>query len=360
VLDDEERRPRLVRWPMVAPVAALLATVTVALAVAGQGVPRPASLPRAVQGRPAVAAEQAPPGTAHPRPRAVVTFGHHRRAPRISAAGAALFRGLGPWVDIYETTSFADPERALHRMRARGVRTVYIETSNFDRPVPIMFWHRQARFIDAAHRDGLKIVAWYLPGFQRLRRDYGRSMKAIRFRTRSGQRYDGFALDIESPVVRRAGLRTKRLMQLSDRLRATVGPSYPMSAIIPTPLGMKRNPTFWPGFPYRGLHRDYQVFQPMTYFTWFVDTEAGARAYTTACIDIIRRQTHDPQVPIHVIGGISDESTTGEAQGFVQAVRQKRVLGASYYAFHGTTRRLWKVLGHVPDPKLPSPGRRRR
>jgi hypothetical protein len=271
-----------------------------------------------------------------------------------ASPGTSLFESLGSWVDIYEHWSFADPERAVARMAHQGVRTLYLQTSNFSREVAIKWPGREAQFIRAAHARGMKIVAWYLPGFLRPSRDFHRVMRAIRFTTGDGQRFDGFALDIESPAVHRAAIRTRRLVALSDRIRAAVGPDYPLGAIIPTPLGMKQNPTYWPGFPYRRLQTRYQAFLPMTYFTWRVSGARGAHRYTTGCIDIIRRETGDPAVPIHVIGGISDESTTAEARGFVRAVRERHVIGASYYAFHGTTNALWDVLRGVESLPLRS------
>ena len=273
-------------------------------------------------------------------------------------AGSAdidLYRGLGSWVDIYERTSWDNPERAIEGMRRHGVRTLYIETTNFARKLAIRFRPQQAQFIEAAHRVGMKVVAWYLPGFRRIRKDYHRSMRAITFRTPSGEHFDSFALDIESPVVRNASVRTSRLLKLSRWIRAAVGPAYPLGAIIPTPVGMKRNPVYWPGFPYRRLAQTYDVFLPMTYFTWEVSGEQGAHGYTTSCIRIIRQEVGDPNVPIHVIGGISNQSTPSEARGFVHAIREQGVIGASYYAYHGTGRSLWQSLRRVPMNPVEAP-----
>ena len=138
-------------------------------------------------------------------------------------------------------------------MAHHGVRTLYLETSNFNREVAIKWPGRERRFIRAAHAEGMQIVAWYLPGFLNVRRDFHRVMAAIRFTSGDGQRFDGFALDIESPAVHRPAVRTRRLVALSERIRSVVGPDYPLGAIIPTPLGMKKNPSYWPGFPYHRL-----------------------------------------------------------------------------------------------------------
>jgi hypothetical protein len=72
----------------------------------------------------------------------------------------------------------------------------------------------------------MAIVAWYVPSFANPARDQRRSLAAIRFRTAGGERFDSFALDIESSVVKAAGLRNARLLQLSRQLRAAAPPAF--------------------------------------------------------------------------------------------------------------------------------------
>ena len=268
------------------------------------------------------------------------------------------FQGMGTWVDIYDS-SWGHPREAVRTMAARGVRTLYLETSNFSRPSPFVYKERTARFVDAAHDEGLRIVAWYLPGFVDIGLDFRRSMAAIRFRTDAGEGFDAFGLDIESPEVSDAGLRSRRLIDLSQRLRDAVG-DYPLGAIIASPRAMERNPTYWPHFPYRYVAALYDVFLPMTYYSWRVSGLEGARWYTTKNIVIIRREVGTDQVPIHVIGGIADESTARETRGFVRAVREHGILGGSFYSFPGTASSEWPILRQVranptQTPALPAP-----
>jgi hypothetical protein len=56
-----------------------------------------------------------------------------------------------------------------------------------------------------------------------------------------------------------------------------------------------------------------------------------------------------------VIGGISDGSTQGEARGFVHAIREQGVIGASYYGYHGTSRAQWWELQRIPANPVQSP-----
>jgi hypothetical protein len=278
-------------------------------------------------------------------------LGTVRLAQASLAPGEEAYRGLGTWVDIYDDAAWADPEGAVAAMASHGVRTLYLQTSNYRRGRTIVFRSGVERFLDAAHDAGLRVVAWYLPGFDDIDRDFHRVMAAIELATARGERFDSFALDIEAPLVTPASLRTRRLLDLSARIRAAVGDAYPLGAIIPSPRAMQIHQDYWPGFPYQSLASLYDVFVPMTYFTWRTSGLAGAQHYATIVTQIVRTQTGDRSVPIHVIGGISDDATTEEARGFVRAVREQGVIGASFYGFPGTTDGHWAELAAVsPNP----------
>jgi hypothetical protein len=144
------------------------------------------------------------------------------------------------------------------------------------------------------------------------------------------------------------------LVVLSQRLREAAG-DYPLGAIIASPRGMERNPDYWPGFPYGNLAALYDVFLPMTYYTWRVTGSEGARSYTTKNIVIIRREVGTDQVPIHVIGGIANESSDAETQGFVRAVREHGIIGASFYTFPTTQASEWPILRRIPSNPVQTP-----
>jgi hypothetical protein len=283
---------------------------------------------------------------ANPHPLADLTSGPQTRRDRI-----AVYRGLGTWLDIYDV-AWRHPGAAVRKMAAEGIRTLYLQTSNFSRGKPLVFRDEVGTFLDAAHRHGIRVVAWYLPGFRDVGLDLHRSLVAVRFRSPGGERFDSYAVDIESPEVRPASVRSRRLLALSARLRRAVGPDYPLGAIVPSPRGLDVAGSYWPGFPFRALARTYDVFLPMTYFTWRVSGEQGAHWYTAQNIGIIRRRTGDQMVPIHVIGGIG--ASRSETRGFVQAVRERGVIGASYYTFPITPPDDWLPLHQVtaiPDPR---------
>lgn len=255
------------------------------------------------------------------------------------------YRGLGTWIDIYDHEVWQHPARSVRSMAAHGIRTIYLQTSNYNRTQP--FVHREGveAILDAAQEQGLEVVAWYLPGFADVPTDLHRTMRSIRLRTTAGNGFDSFALDIESPEVRRPAVRTRRLLRLSAAIRREAGAEYPLGAIVASPHRLVRtDPYFWPGFPWRRLAELYDVMLPMTYYTYRVRGPHDAAWYTAQNVQIIRKETSGMQVPIHVVGGISFDATGPETQGFVRTVERKHVIGASYYTFPGITLDQWKAL----------------
>lgn len=264
-----------------------------------------------------------------------------------AAADLDPYRGLATWVDIYDWDALGSPETAVAAIAARGVRTVYLETANHRQTTAIVRPALVGRFIEAAHARGLAVVAWYLPGFLKPNVDVRRSLAAIDFRTPAGQRFDGFALDIEATDVRNPALRTKRLLRVSRGIRAAVVPGYALGAIIPSPRGLELSPGVWPGFPYRVLAARFDVFLPMVYFTYRTRTERETRDYVGEAIAVLRREVGDPDVPIHVIGGVADRARRGQVRGFVDATCAAGVLGGSLYDFGTTGSRRWTQLGRL-------------
>src|SRR5207302_8928884 len=92
------------------------------------------------------------------------------------------YRGLGAWVDIFDTGLWSNPDLTVERMRSQGVRTLFLETSNYSQSVDIVRPGLVGRFIQSAHADGLRIAAWYLPPFSNLTVDLRRSLAAARLR----------------------------------------------------------------------------------------------------------------------------------------------------------------------------------
>jgi hypothetical protein len=260
------------------------------------------------------------------------------------------YRGVGTWVDLYSPSFRADPDRLTSALAARGVDALFVETGNYKQRLDLVAPRRLGRLIEAAHGRGIAVVAWYLPDFVNVARDLRRARAAIRFRTDAGERFDSFALDIEASVVRNAAIRTRRLLALSATLRADVGDAFPLGAIIPSPVGMKLLPRYWPRFPYADLARTYDVVVPMAYYSYRARGRAAVARYVQTSIGIIRRASGDATVPVHVIGGLADRTTTGEVAAFAQAAATCGAFGLSLYDYDTTQRPMWPLLHRAPAP----------
>jgi hypothetical protein len=257
------------------------------------------------------------------------------------------YSGLGTWVDIYSSSFRADPERLVSGLAAHGVRTLFVQTGNFRQRVDLVGARSLGDLLDAAHARGIAVVAWYLPALTSPARDFRRASAAITFRSSGGDRFDSFALDIESTAVRKTDVRNRRLLELSARLRDAVGPGYPLGAIIPSPVGMRLLPRYWPRFPYAGLARTYDVFLPMAYFSYRAHGAAAVSRYVQTSVTIIREKSGDTGVPIHVIGGLAGATDATEAAAFAQTAASCGVVGLSLYDLDGTKPPVWSLLGRA-------------
>lgn len=260
------------------------------------------------------------------------------------------FRGLGVWVDIYDEEAWADPGAAVADMAARGVHSLFLQTSNADRPGSFVFPEATGVFLEAAHDAGIEVVAWYLPGLRDLASDRERVADAIGFRTARGDAFDGFGLDIESEAVRDPLRRTERLVRLSSEARDLAGTRYPLGAVVPSPLRLRDDLAYWPGFPWHDLALTYDAIVPMTYFTFRAKGPAETTAYVAGCIATIRAEVGSDAVPIDVIGGLASDATEPETRAFVRALGEGDVTGGGWYSWPDVTDEQWAVLARLNVP----------
>ncbi len=342
-------------------ICVLLAASLAAGTAAAAAPPRPAGVPRAV---PAWAWsvytwQKAPAASRGARPAApqrLPTWYWQWRSWRASLAAASRaaaslrpYGGLGSWIDLYDKAAWKNPESAVAALAEHGVRTLFLETSNSNQKADLVDAAALGRFVEAAHAYDLTIVAWYLPTLTAPVVDLRRSRAAIDFRSPAAESFDGFALDIESSTVKSVALRNTRLLTLSDGLRTELPDGYALGAIVPSPVGMQIHPTYWPGFPWAELAQRYAVFVPMAYYTYKPRTAAQVYAYTRDVIGQIREQTGNPEVPIHVVGGIANRTSAAALTSFLGAATNCGALGTSVYDAATSSATIWAGLaGYAP------------
>lgn len=275
-----------------------------------------------------------------------------------SARPIEPYEGLATWVDIYDKRPWKDPDATIRRLRGKGVRTLYLQTSNWQARQDLQNRRQAGRFLDAAHGAGIKVVAWYVPSFKRHRVDLRRTLEAIRFRSDEGRGFDSFAMDIEAVNLGNITKRNERLMWLTRRVRNAVGDDYSLGAIIPDPKTQR----YWPRFPYKRVARYYDVFLPMSYFTFRTKGYRNVYRYTRDSLAIIRRETGRDDVPIHIIGGLAGYASKQDVTAFTHGVRRHGAVGASLYDLPLMTPDDWGVMERihrsrpVPPKAPPAPG----
>jgi hypothetical protein len=262
----------------------------------------------------------------------------------VAPSGPVAYRGAGAWIDRYDFATLEDPALVVADMASHGVRTLYLGTGSWRTPrrsdieAPL----QTARLIRAAHARGMKVVAWYVPDFKHLRLEMRRVRAAVAFRTRGGQAFDSFALDIEATTVNPLTRRNAALMKLSRWMRMAVGSHYPLGAIVPDQLSTTRGGALWPRFPYARVAKYYDVFLPMAYST--LNRAHGAArvyAYTAANVRFVRRATHRP---VHLIAGVADAMTPAEQAVATRAAWDAGAIGTSLYKYRLYDTASWAAL----------------
>lgn len=259
----------------------------------------------------------------------------------------SVFQGLGTWVDIYDAPAYRAPTTTAAKIAARGVRTVYVETANDRSATDVVNPDQLGLFVDALKARGIRVVAWYLPGHVNHGRDIRRSLAMLSFRTTTGQGFDGVALNIESTRLRNVAVRSRRAVDLARRLRTAAGET-PLAIVPFNPRGLERRPSTWPRFPWADLAAISDVFAPMVYTGGAFKGFDATYGYVTRALRLLRAQTGNPDVQIHVAGGVADRLGPEELAGFVAAVSDDGgVLGVSLYDWATTRPAAWRALKPV-------------
>ena len=191
------------------------------------------------------------------------------------------------------------------------------------------------------------VVAWYLPGHVKPALDVRRSLAMLSFRTANGQPFDGVALNIESTRLRNADLRSRRAVALAQRVRGQRGRRRSRSCRS-TRAGSSAGRARGHGSPGQSWRR------PRTPSRRWCTRAArsgfdATYGYVTRALRLLRAQTGNPDVPIHVAGGVADRMGPEELAGFVAAVADDgAVLGVSLYDWQTTRPAAWRARSPQP------------
>ena len=232
------------------------------------------------------------------------------------------------------------PRRPRAHRRAR-VKTVWVETANYGARADVVQPVRLGRFVEALHARGVRVVAWYLPGHVKPGLDLRRARAMLSFRTPRGGAFDGIALNIEGTQLRerRAPLEAGG-GDLTARVRAAAG-DIPLAIVPFNPRGLERRPSTLAALPVgraraeRGRVRADDLHGRRVHGLRR-DVRLRRRARSASCA----RTAGDPDVAIHVAGGVADRLGREELEGFAAAVADDgRTIGVSLYDWGRPRRR---------------------
>ncbi|MPY91928.1 MAG: hypothetical protein GEV08_02355 [Acidimicrobiia bacterium] len=261
-----------------------------------------------------------------------------------AAWGLRPYEGFGAWVDVFDfvpghdggsATPAIGPEH-LEAMAGFGVRTLYLQAATGG-SLDVVDPELVGRFLVTAHELDMSVVAWYLPFLSEPSSDLARLGAIADFEFR-GHRFDGLAVDIEwatgvpDPVER-----SRRLVELSEDLE-DVAAGGMIGAIVPPPAQLEDvNPAFWPGFPWAELGRHYDVFLPMAYWTERLAPWDDPYLLATHSMSRVRALVGDPELPVHVVGGVADAAPEGHYPSFLEAAEDEGAVGYSVYDYRSIT-----------------------
>jgi hypothetical protein len=249
-------------------------------------------------------------------------------------ARAAVFSGTGVWIDIWDALH-KNPARVVATAQQQGVSVIYVETANARSKRDVINPARLKQLVTLAHAAGIRVVPWYLPGFQRPKVDQRRLVAALAIG--GAEPVDGIAVDIEATYVKNPKLRAQRAAALLTWLRANY-PKTPIGAITPSPVNM-----YWPIFPWAEVRTQADAVLPMCYSP---RRQSSSRMYamTVGCVTRARKLTGDPALPVHLISGLAGGLSTANLDAAARGARDAGANGFSLYDLATTTPSGWAAL----------------
>jgi hypothetical protein len=229
------------------------------------------------------------------------------------ATSLAVVTGKGLWATPWPTSA-VDVRRLVAHARATGVRSIWIRTGGSrqgyygNRFLPAL--------VPAAHRAGLRVIAWDFPFLSDPVADAARAKRAL------DAGVDAFSPDVET-AAEGTYLTTRRLRVYLSLVRSYAG-RRAVIATVPRPSPARKT------FPYSAFVPYADVFAPMVYWSC---KEPGALVQET--LQVLGRLL--PVAPVGQAydmgpdGGRRGTPTRAETLRFLDAARRGGAIGASLW-----------------------------
>ena len=262
------------------------------------------------------------------------------------------YKGLGAWVDVFDyMPNFQNPGTLpevtpanVDDMARLGVATLYLHASRDDSKSPggLTDPDLLSEFVRRAHKQGIRVVAWYAPRLVDIDVDFAKIKAMDDFRV-DGHGFDGIALDIEAVDNEDVIARNEALITLSKRVRAEVKGTLG-AIVLPTVQIEVVSQTYWPMFPWAQIAKSYDVWLPMAYATFRKDPYRDHVRYIDESVQRMRANLKDKNAPVHVIGGLADKMNADDFIAVRQSAIDTKALGWSVYDYAITPTTAWAPL----------------
>jgi len=256
------------------------------------------------------------------------------------------FKGHGAWIDLWDYAAL-DIGDTITLLKRNHVRTIYLQTGRFNTKKTVD--PAVGPWLEAGHRAGMDVVAWYLPGYSDMKLERRRSMAMATYRYR-GHAFDAIGIDIEWKNDVPNPEWNERVVENLRQVRRALDDRIALAAIVPPPLQMDVAPRRWKGFPWKGIGAHSDVIMLMSYWSYRdCDDIPDHCAYPFTVLNLreTRRLTGNDRIPIHTIGGVGDRITRAEVKEFVRGARDGEAYGASMYDVRTTAAGFWPLLARL-------------
>ncbi len=259
-------------------------------------------------------------------------------APVSPTALLAPLRGKGMWA-TYPLLQTSPVTTIIATARAAGLSRLYVEVGRSNKG----FYGGPglAALLPAAHRAGIRVIAWVYPFLRDLPFDVSMSLAAAEYTAPSGDRPDGLLADVEENtnegVVRAYG----------QVLRATLGPDVLMAiATFPPQWSQGR------AYPFATAALSWNAVVPMDYWRLRRRAYSPAEVYSFVrdSVTLIRARAR-PDMPVEVLGQMFDlyrgglnSPSAAEILACAAAARDTGALGVSFFEWRHATPEEWAAL----------------
>jgi hypothetical protein len=245
------------------------------------------------------------------------------------------------WIWQPQYVEGGDPGAIVARAQATGLTHLYVRMgSSVDGFTAADFLNS---LLPVAHAGGVKIIGWDFPYFDDVNGDILRAVEAIRYTTPTGDRIDGFAADIETPMEY-VVLTAENASSYGKILRDFVGPSFLLIATVPRP-----SPARQVDYPYAEVVASFDAIAPMVYWIDQPPDEVAATA-----VDFLS-QFGKPVLPIGqaydggLEGGPPGTPTADEIGSFVNSADAHGAAGVSFWSWQHASDEMWGAISAAQE-----------